>query len=390
MGAKEVIINHFCSRFIKSTSINKISNISDMLNLPLSSLKNTTDLEVKILKENDIIAIRDLGNIDLEKLDLIKKTTQINTDIFEIHSIISKLIKRSWLKRSEYTRNDITKVCFVGLDYAGKSTLISLFKKEPMSKSINQEPTIDVNHSAFQAENLNIIMWDFAGQSISRKSYFREPEKYFLNIKVLIFVFDIQDQERYDESLNYLDKLLSKIVLLGENPYIVYLIHKFDPELRENPEILIGLDYLKEKIGEKMKNLEKFQYEIITSSIFSTFQKNPEVVSFLKELFKGEKDNPNLLLIDVIVKLTENLFTIGDEILKGQQEILTELKSSQLYQQYSGENSIATVRSEQRILKPSEILQKVKASADEEVSNGDESSLLDELKMMFKVVNSKE
>jgi len=46
-------------------------------------------------------------------------------------------------------------------------------------------------------------LWDFGGQIDHREEYLKEPEKYFFGINLVIYVIDIQDTERYDESIEY-------------------------------------------------------------------------------------------------------------------------------------------------------------------------------------------
>ena len=325
--------------------------------------------------------------MDLDQIDVIKKTTQINIDLLEMHYIAAKLIKRSWQKRSEYKENTNSKICFIGLDNVGKSTLISLLKKTPISQAVNQGPTSDVNQINYSMQNSELILWDFAGQGFLRDKYLENPERYFLQIDVLIYVFDIQDQDRSQEALEYFDRILNNMKILGENPFYLFLLHKLDPELKNNPDIEIGVNFLKEKIGERMKNLTQAKYEIVSSSIYSTFKENPEVVGYLKDVFKTEKDNPNLLLVDVMVKLTENLFTIASSILDGQQRIIDELKPPQLYKGDSGSISIQNNQEGQNFVKPSQIAKKVKEIDEANGSGGSETNIMDELKSMFEVLN---
>jgi GTPase SAR1 family protein len=379
---KEALVNHFGSRYLKISFTKDLKSIADVLDLEIIAFKTAEESETKILKEQGLKTIRDLGKITSAQLELIQKTTQIDVHKLELFSIASKLIKRSWMKRSEYSPKETTKICVVGLDNAGKSTLISLLHKEPLSKAVNQDPTKDISHIKIDLEDAETVLWDFAGQKHLRDNYLQEPERYFLHIGALVFVFDVQDQDRYDEAIGYFEEILKILEFLGEKTYILFLLHKHDPELRENSDIEIGVNYLKQELAERMKS-HTYQYEMITSSIYSTFQENPEVVKKLKDLFKAEKENPNLLLIDVMVKLTENLFIIAENIMGGQQKIIehiNELKPPQLYKGGPGDLGLGFPELEQ-IPKPSQILE---ISQNNE---GEAPTLLEELKSMFETIN---
>ena len=383
---KEILIEHFRSRYLKPELCPNIEKVADILDLPVVTFKDSSPEELKVLKEFSITTIRDLSKKAPRDINLIKKTAQIDETLFEMHYLASTLISRSWAQRSEYQEKPITKVCFMGLDNAGKSTLISLLDKKPISKALNQEPTYDVQQTKFALANTETVCWDFAGQIHFRDDYILYPERYFLHINVIIFVFDVQDQDRFSEGIEYLEKILKTVDFLGEDPYFLFMLHKYDPELRVNSDVEIGVNFLKEQLGECMKT-KKFHYEMVNSSIYSTFKENPEVISFMKDVFKEEKDNPNMLLIDVMMKLTNALFKIGEKTLEGQQlimEIIRDQGAPQTNRSLS--SGVPGAVQEERFVRPSQVVEAAQLKASSVVEGPLDASLLDELKTMFSVV----
>jgi len=384
--SKDILIKHFCSKYLKSNIEQSIKKISDILDLSIEEFKNASIEDIKILKDNKIFTIRDLSKLEPEDLQKLIKTSQINEINIENYYIASKLIARAWQKRAEYKKKGSSKICVVGLDNAGKSTIIRLLEGEGLSKAVNQEPTIDVNQVSINNPNYNIVLWDFAGQIQFRQQYIDNPENYFLNIDLVLFVIDTQDAERYDEALIYFESILNRIKFLAENPYFLIMLHKSDPEIIQDPEFQINSNFIREKITALIKKFD-FKYEIISSSVYSACSSQPNIIEHLKKLFSKEKENPNLMIVDVLVKLTNNLFDIAEKILKGQNQIMMmiqELKPPQLYQESAVEISqnIADLEN----VKPSELL-KTQLQLEKEipvVEGPDRKSVLNELKSMFR------
>lgn len=379
---KDILIQHFCSRYLNSEDAKNVTKISDILELPLTSFKDSKKSDLDILEKNQIKTIRDLSKLSADQIQTIIKTTQINEVNLENFYIASQLIARAWQKRSSYKEKESTKVCVIGLDNAGKSTIIDLLSGKRLSEAVNQEPTTEVERITVSSEVLDIILWDFAGQVDFRQRYVENPEQYFLQIDLVMFVIDVQDKERYDEALIYLKRILDTIKFLGESPYFIMLFHKYDPELKNNPEFEISINYLKEKIADSMK-ASNLAYEIINSSIYSALQNQPKIVNILKDTFRNEKDNPNLLLVDILVKLTENLFNIGERILQGQERIIQLISQGKLPQLWKGQELPSEGIEEIEFVKPSQI---AKAAASTEVDNEvgpGRKSILNELKQMF-------
>lgn len=128
-------------------------------------------------------------------------------------------------------------------------------------------------------------MWDFGGQEEYRDKYLITPEKFFFGIDLIIYVIDIQDTQRYEESLDYFKKIVDIIKRLEENPYILVFIHKYDPDIRDSEEISLNVEYLKEKITNLLKD-KKLDYDIYLSSIFSMISNEPKFSKYIKDIMK--------------------------------------------------------------------------------------------------------
>lgn len=171
------------------------------------------------------------------------------------------------------------KLIIVGLDNAGKSTIIETMKEMQNPKAYNLRPTKAVNIEnfttigGFNAEEITHIVWDFGGQEQYREKYLQDASKYFSDIDSAIYVIDIQDKNRFKLSLEYLKEILEFIYQYNPDKKVDFLvfIHKFDPELKNAEEYKNRSKYLKEKV----KNLfgpYNHTLKIFETSIFTVFQ----------------------------------------------------------------------------------------------------------------------
>eukprot|EP00744_Colponema_vietnamica_P007448 GILI01010717.1.p1 GENE.GILI01010717.1~~GILI01010717.1.p1 ORF type:complete len:182 (-),score=8.57 GILI01010717.1:189-734(-) len=93
--------------------------------------------------------------------------------------------QRRWFGKSN------RRVLVLGLDGAGKSTLISFFaSKKPVS--IEPSPTVNFDVKNVKFKKLNVCIWDVGGQERSR-TFWRH---YYTGTQGVIFVVDSCDRER--------------------------------------------------------------------------------------------------------------------------------------------------------------------------------------------------
>ncbi|THD27722.1 ADP ribosylation factor protein 5B [Fasciola hepatica] len=94
------------------------------------------------------------------------------------------------------------KVLIVGLDNAGKSTILYQFV---LKEAVHTSPTVGSNVEEVKWRNLHLIMWDIGGQSSLRPSW----STYFPGSDFVILVIDSTDRERIWIAKKELYKLLA-------------------------------------------------------------------------------------------------------------------------------------------------------------------------------------
>merc|ERR1711988_1038039 len=95
------------------------------------------------------------------------------------------------------------KVCVVGLDNSGKSTILN--KLKPAEASINEvTPTVGFTTEEFDHGNCTFQAWDMSGQSRYRELW----QCYFPDAAGIIFVLDSTDAVRMCMALDELQHLL--------------------------------------------------------------------------------------------------------------------------------------------------------------------------------------
>ncbi|XP_048449028.1 ADP-ribosylation factor 4-like, partial [Rhincodon typus] len=90
-----------------------------------------------------------------------------------------------------------------GLDAAGKTTILYKLK---LGEVVTTIPTIGFNVETLEYKNITFTVWDVGGQDKIRPLW----RHYFQNTQGLIFVVDSNDQERVQESLDELQRMLNE------------------------------------------------------------------------------------------------------------------------------------------------------------------------------------
>lgn len=148
--------------------------------------------------------------------------------------------------------NKTSKVAFLGLDNAGKtSTLITLQKKFDFQDDIDTlKPTIKVERSAFKFLNTTISKQDFGGQEKYRMEYLKHKNRYLSGTDLIFYVIDVQDPKRFDESIEYFEAIATFFKEEEIKIPIIVLLHKFDPKLKEDKKVIRNIMDLKKKLNE--------------------------------------------------------------------------------------------------------------------------------------------
>ncbi|MFX1278534.1 MAG: ADP-ribosylation factor-like protein [Promethearchaeota archaeon] len=321
----------------KSVKIEKLEKIDDILKLPIQSYKFIDKEESTIIKDLfEISKINELLNLDKEdpfqnltpleeteesieltenlkkKIEELKKKYPTLENKLKKAVTISVLIESITEEREAIETGQAQKVLVAGLDAAGKTSLLSKFGgRLGISDMIGTHPTKGVVRMKFGSSTLSLFIWDLGGQEEYRERYLNNPEQYFVQLDLLIYVVDIQDSERFEEAMNYLDNILDSLVMLEENPYVLIFFHKYDPDLKSDPKILLNIELLKDNMRELLKNKNyDFDIEIYLTSIYSLISHEPQFAKYIKNLMSSTYS-----LTDPTVRKVEGLGKTLEETL---------------------------------------------------------------------------
>ncbi len=174
----------------------------------------------------------------------------------------------------ENTTINAKKVLIMGLDNSGKTSIVLCLKGvKKLSSFSSLNPTRGFKINKFQALGSEYSIWDFGGQEQFREGYLNDFQTHIKETNKFIYVLDIQDQERFDISLDYLDKIVILLRKHKVNTDFSIFLHKYDPDLEfPNKEFSdkVFPDLIRD-IKELIPN--DFIYQIFKTSIYTVFQK---------------------------------------------------------------------------------------------------------------------
>ncbi|CAG5120087.1 unnamed protein product [Candidula unifasciata] len=100
------------------------------------------------------------------------------------------------------------RILLLGLDNAGKTTLLKVLASEDIS---HITPTQGFNIKSVQSKGFKLNVWDIGGQRRIRPYW----KNYFENTDLLIYVIDSSDRKRFEETGDELTELLEEEKLAG-------------------------------------------------------------------------------------------------------------------------------------------------------------------------------
>jgi hypothetical protein len=146
------------------------------------------------------------------------------------------------------------------------------------------------------------------GQQKYRELYEERQDIYFSGTDLLLYVIDVQDRERFEISLAYLDMILQNFLKQKLEIPLIITFHKFDPGLKDVETVILDVNYLRETIIEKYPNFKiLFQqtsiYDIISivqliSYGLSIFDAKFFELSELLERYLEEFNCKSLIIFD--------------------------------------------------------------------------------------------
>jgi GTP-binding protein SAR1 len=121
------------------------------------------------------------------------------------------------------------KILFLGLDNAGKTTLLRILKDD---RAVSPEPTIHPNIDELVVGQLKLRAFDLGGHETARRLW----GDYTTTVDAVVFVVDTTDRQRFPEAKRELDNLLLSDELRGI-PFLI-LGNKIDMPTASSEEEL--------------------------------------------------------------------------------------------------------------------------------------------------------
>lgn len=162
---------------------------------------------------------------------------------------------------------ELKKILFCGLENGGKTSVLLLLDKK-FSLLPTVKPTIKAKRTVHTNSllGISIIRWDLGGQKSYRKIYLGEKSKYFTEMQSIFYVIDIQAPEKFEESLVFLKDIVAITSdSRPDNFQFLILLHKCDPDIKKNKEILEKISYFETKISSIIKDIK---FSIFKTSIY--------------------------------------------------------------------------------------------------------------------------
>lgn len=252
---KEVVIKDF----FKSNVI--FSELDEILRFKPETMIGIDKVSSDKLIDNNIKTVEDLANLSVDNLPEIEDLLpNILRKWAKIAQVIQKAVKEQ-LRRHK-------KLLMIGLDAAGKTSILAVVQdKFSIIKSLL--PTRGVKREKLDFFGYPIISWDLGGQIQYReKLYFNRPELFFTEADLLLYVIDTQDLERLAESINYFREVLNALIDLEEQPKILIVLSKSDPDFRKSFQWQKNVESIRNKFDKIIDEYEQFTVDYCDTSIF--------------------------------------------------------------------------------------------------------------------------
>ena len=206
----------------------------------------------------------------------------------DFKKLVKKIINIEQAPSTPITTQRKMKIILSGLDNSGKSSFI-LSVDRKFSKLIGLKPTRGADVSSIEALGTTIFLWDLGGQRRYHEKYLDKAQIYLFEADLLFYFIDIRDEERFNESIEYLKKIRSALKNLEQKTPIIYIFSKGDPDIIDSAKTQSIIKKLKRDLSNLSSNGSP---EIYITSMF-------EIFSILRAFSSGiAKLSPNRNLIE--------------------------------------------------------------------------------------------
>ncbi len=237
---------------------------------------STTSQQLKSMLNVNLVTFRKVGT---------QKFYQIrDNQIFDMLESIS-----SYLSTSEVistTKGEkVRKILLMGLDNSGKTSILLSFlgnKNLVSFMSQNLKPTNGKKHMSEILADLKLeskiqpecVYFEYGGQVVFREEFKKDPISILRGFDKIIYVIDIQDDKRYEESINYLKEIANCLENISPSYEMDIFLHKFDPNIDINKKY--SQPTINEKVIGRIKQIIPvgFKNTVYKTTIYTVFRKS--------------------------------------------------------------------------------------------------------------------
>lgn len=125
-------------------------------------------------------------------------------------------------------KTPVKKVVVPGVQNAGKTSIIKSIIDGTTDNALNLKPSKNIKTKVFSSETSRFAIWDLAGTYRYRVHFLTNPLFVFSYVEELIYVINVQDEENYVDSFEYLSKILTILKKLQFEKKILIFLHWSD------------------------------------------------------------------------------------------------------------------------------------------------------------------
>jgi hypothetical protein len=164
---------------------------------------------------------------------------------------------------------------------------------------------------------LPIKIWDMGGQEQYRKEYL-DRDRYFMGTDLLFYVIDLQDSQRFTESVEYFLNILEVFERIDPDsyPHILVFLHKADPYLVDLPDMQDKIKTLRSLFSELTKVVDLTFVETtiydkdslgraFVTGILKVLPKGAIIAEVLNDFMKKTESSAVMLLDENVLLIAE-------------------------------------------------------------------------------------